>query len=44
MERIGIPAGERAEILAYFDGDAEGLRTYLLYRRAEMDDRHEYLD
>lgn len=44
LNALGLPAGERKRVLAYYQGDPEGLRAYVLYMRAMLDDRHEYVD
>ena len=43
LKQIGIPAKERKRILAYYRDDPIGLKDYVLYMRAELDDRHEYI-
>ena len=42
LKRLGIPAPERRRIRAYYRDDPLGLREYVLYLRAILDDRHEY--
>ena len=44
LKRLGLPAEERKRIRAYYNDDPDGLRDYVLYMRAILDDRHEYLD
>ena len=44
LKALGIPAEERKEIQAAYRDDPIGLRDYVLYMRAVLDDRHEYLD
>lgn len=44
LEAIGVNAEERERIRAEYTNDPEGLRRLVLYMRAELDDRHEYLD
>ena len=43
LKRLGIPADERRRIRAYYRDDPIGLREYVLYMRAILDDRHEYV-
>jgi len=43
LKRLGLPARERKRIEAYYRDDPEGLRDYVLYMRAILDDRHEYV-
>lgn len=43
LRKIGLPDAEIAHVQGYFDGDIDGLTEYVLYMRAELDDRHEYL-
>ena len=43
LKIIGIPARERKYIRAYYRDDPEGLREYVLYMRAMLDDRNEYI-
>ena len=42
LEKLGLTAEERDRICAYYTGDPDGLRAYVLYMRAMLDDRHEY--
>lgn len=42
LKKLGVPAGERKQIKAYYRDDPIGLREYVLYLRATLDDRHEY--
>ena len=44
LKRIGLPAEEIARVTTYYGSDMDGLRDYVLYMRAVLDDRHEYLD
>lgn len=44
LENIGLQAEERERIRAYYRNDPEGLRCYVMYMRALLDDRHEYMD
>ena len=41
---IGMPVTEIERVLAYYGEDMDGLQHYVLYMRAMLDDRHEYLD
>lgn len=43
LRRIGVPEGELSRIRETYENDLDGLTLYVLYVRAEMDDRHEYL-
>jgi len=43
LEKLGLPASELKRIRAYYRDDPNGLREYVLYMRAMLDDRHEYL-
>ena len=40
--RLGLPRSERKRIRANYRGNPSGLREYVLYMRAILDDRHEY--
>ena len=44
LENIGVSAEERALIRAYYGDNIECLREHVLYMRAILDDRHEYVD
>lgn len=41
---IGMPVTEIERVLAYYGEDMDGLQHYVLYMRAMLDDRHEYVD
>lgn len=40
---IGLPADEVRRVREYYRDDMDGLRDYVLYMRAILDDRHEYV-
>ena len=42
LKDIGFSASERKRIRAHYRGNPSGLREYVLYMRAILDDRHEY--
>ena len=44
LTEIGLPDKEVQRIREYYRGDEPGLRSYVAYMRAILDDRHEYLD
>ena len=44
LKALGLPAEERKRIQAYYIDDPDGLRQYVLYMRAILDDKHEYYD
>lgn len=44
LKKLGVPAEERRRIRAYYRDDTDGLRAYVLYMRAILDDGHEYVD
>ena len=43
LARIGMPDRECRRIRAEYRDDLEGLAMYVLYMRAILDDRHEYV-
>ena len=43
LKELGIPANERKRLRAYYRDDPIGLRDYVLYMQAILDDRHEYI-
>ena len=43
LTRIGLPAAEVERVLAYYGEDTDGLRQYVLYMRAILDDGYEYV-
>lgn len=43
LQSIGIPAEEIERIKRCYHNDIDGLREYVLYMRAILDDRHEYV-
>ena len=43
LQNIGLPAVEIERIKAFYQNDLEGLRSYTLFMRAMLDDRHEYI-
>ena len=42
--QIGLPADEVRRVRDCYRDDLPGLREYVGYMRAVLDDRHEYLD
>ena len=44
LKRLGIPAEERREIRASYIDDPIGLREYVLYMRAILDDQAQYYE
>lgn len=44
LAEIGLPPAEVRRVGEYYRDDEDGLRSYVLYMRAMLDDRHEYLD
>lgn len=44
LSKLGLPAEECERIRAFYKNDTEGLREYVVYMRAMLDDRHEYVD
>lgn len=44
LTEIGIPADEVQRVRRHYRGNVPGLRQYVLYMKAMLDDRHEYLD
>lgn len=44
LYEIGLPAAEVLRISNCYRDDLPGLREYVGYMRAILDDRHEYLD
>jgi hypothetical protein len=44
LMQIGVPANEIQRVSDCYRGDVPGLKDYVLYMRAMLDDRHEYLD
>ena len=44
LKEIGVPAKEIQRVSDCYQGDVPGLKDYVLYMRAMLDDRHEYLD
>ena len=43
LKRIGVPQDECDRIREYYKDDLDGLAAYVLYMRAMVDDRHEYI-
>lgn len=43
LRLIGLPDEEIDRIKDYYKNDLEGLRSYTLFMRAMLDDRHEYV-
>ena len=43
LKNIGLPDDEIARVKAYYINDYDGLLQYVLYMRAILDDRHEYV-
>lgn len=43
LREIGLPADEVERICIFYNNDPDGLRSYVLYMRAVLDDRHEYI-
>ena len=43
LEDLGMPPGEVNRIRAYYQNDYDGLQEYVVYVKALMDDRHEYV-
>lgn len=43
LKKIGMPTNEVQRVSEYYRDDLPGLKNYVLYVRAMMDDRHEYL-
>lgn len=43
LQDLGLPPPEVQRIQIYYEGDEAGLREYVLYMRAVLDDRHEYV-
>lgn len=43
LEEIGLTPEELRNIAEYFREDESGLRSYVSYMRAIIDDRHEYV-
>lgn len=43
LKDIGLPECERDRIRDQYRDDLEGLAMYVLYMRAILDDRHEYV-
>ena len=43
LKRIGLPESECARIQDEYRNDLEGLSELVLYMRAILDDRHEYV-
>lgn len=44
LERIGLPESECKRIREEYRDDLDGLSLFVLYMRALLDDRHEYVD
>jgi len=44
LKEIGVPTKEIQRVSECYQGDEPGLKDYVLYMRAMLDDRHEYLD
>ena len=44
LKALGIPAEERKEIQAAYRDDPIGLREYVLYMRAILDDHAQYYE
>ena len=44
LEKIGIPEDERMRVREYYGDDLDGMSEYVLYMRAMLDDRYEYVD
>jgi len=43
LQEIGLPAEECERVQNYYRNDPDGLHSYVLYMRAILDDRHEYM-
>ncbi len=43
LHKIGFSECECEHVRMYFDGDIKGLRFYVLYSVALLDDSHEYI-
>jgi len=43
LREIGLPDAEVERLRRYYRDDEPGLRQYVTYMRALMDDRHEYI-
>lgn len=43
LRRIGVPESELRRIMEMYRDDLDGLKHYVLYMRALLDDRHEYV-
>lgn len=43
LESIGVPVEECMRLRRYYENDLDGLAEYVLYMRAILDDRHEYV-
>lgn len=43
LAEIGLPPEELQRIIEYYQDDESGLRSYVSYMRAIIDDRHEYV-
>lgn len=43
LESLGLPANEVERIRQYYRNDLDGLRDYVIFMRAMLDDRHEYV-
>ncbi len=44
LKRIGVPADEVIRIITYYGEDIDGLRQYVRYMQAILDDQHEYAE
>ena len=43
LKEIGLPSGEVQRVGDFYRDDEPGPKDYVLYMRAILDDRHEYL-
>lgn len=43
LKNIGLPEDERKRIREYYRDDLDGLTRYVIYMKAILDDRHEYV-
>lgn len=43
LMRVGLDSSEIERVLAYYGEDTDGLRHYVLYMRAILDDGNEYV-
>ena len=44
LKRIGVPDSECNRLREQYRDDLDGLAMYVLYMRAILDDRHEYVE